>query len=360
MRGLSHGLLKNGLSNITIMTNKFYPYVEEKKIFRIFFPLSEKMTRTKIRSLLRGVEYFFGWIYTVFVFLKIRPNVFHVLWLLNYKLDIIFLYILKKVSRKTRIVYTAHNILPHNNGEQSKDDLERIYNLSDHIIVHGEELKLQLYKTFPGIRSVVSVKYHGVKQTNFEFTTRCISNDIVDRINSVSSIYLFLGNINYSKGVDILYKCWKKIKKRDALLVIAGRKLGEVKILDEYMEEIKKDATVLFLPMYLEDNLVNYLLSSASAVILPYRNGSVSGVLFSAYSQAKPVLSTRFGAMCDYINHGETGFICDNNYHELLLGMKTLLNTDKKQLAKMGNIAKKFSEINFDWRKITNETIKDC
>ena len=84
------------------------------------------------------------------IYSKGFPDIIHIQWLLFYQFDYFWLKLLRYRLRKkgTKIILTAHNILPHINGYQYKNILEKIYSNFDGIIVHSKVLKTQMIEVF--------------------------------------------------------------------------------------------------------------------------------------------------------------------------------------------------------------------
>src|ERR1019366_1296787 len=60
-----------------------------------------------------------------------------------------------------RIVYTAHNVVPHEVGNKREGHIPSLYALADAIIVHGEHLKRQLVTLCPEVEDKVHVNALG-------------------------------------------------------------------------------------------------------------------------------------------------------------------------------------------------------
>ena len=91
--------------------------------------------------------------------------------------------------------------------------------------------------------------------------------------------FLFLGHLRDSKGVDILIKAWKllNIKHPEAKLLLAGN-LPDGSKLD--LTDLCKYNVFLNIT-YLSDNDYFFLLKKARNVVLPYKSGTNSGVLYN-------------------------------------------------------------------------------
>jgi len=145
---LCNALAKHGL-DVRLITNQYYEYDELSnfEIIKIFFRYSEKMKYSKFRKMIRGIEYIMNMTRLLHIYINEKPDIIHIQWLLLYQFDFFWLKILKFMLRKskTKLVLTAHNVLPHVNGYRYRKILMKIYSQFDAIIVHDEVLKAQMY-----------------------------------------------------------------------------------------------------------------------------------------------------------------------------------------------------------------------
>ena len=350
-----------GLVDLTLWTNCYYP--QEKKLSypvkRVFFKRSEKMKPGFLRNIIRIVEYYIAYLG---LFRELRAHSYdlvHIQWLLHYKTDIIFLGIIKKLGPK--IIYTAHNILPHRSGKKQYADLSKIYNKVDRILVHGEQTRREFSDLYEDFKNKVSIQRHGSFNGQSTKSDRMLVNeDILAKMDVSNKLFIFFGNIFYNKGVDRLAKIWLENFKdlQQYLLIIAGKKDRNYKELNEIEAEIKACTNILYIDHFIEDNLLNYLLEQSQLVLLPYRSASMSGVVFTAAEFKKPVLATKTGAIEEYLEDEINSFLVDNSdqdYAEKLIYI--IENISSQQLAQMGiNLRNHFRQ-HYSWEYIGRELV---
>ncbi len=329
------------------------------RTYRLFYPHTEDLKPGLARRALRGFEYVDAYMRIEKLCKKEHFDVIHIEWPWTYKFDIWELKRLKKLCRL--LVMKTHTIVPHSSGDQYVEIFRQMYSVPDIILVHGENIKKKFVQLFPEYEDKVRIQLHGT-YANYDcsYSLNSIPEDIRSRIAQYDRMYLFCGRIDYDKGVDRLVNAWKKyLKDSRSLLVIAG-KVENGYNFDEMREEIKKYDNILFIEGFVEKPMVNYLTSTASVVLLPYREGAVSGVAFTAANFAKPVLATEFGDNGEYFADGENSFIVPNDEEEL---GKALLDVDagysNEDLEKMGEAFRDFCETKFSWDKIARELVRD-
>ena len=98
------------------------------------------------RNAVRATEYICQYLKLVNIIKREKPDVVHIHWSVISKVDPIFFRKIKKYCGK--LVYTAHNVLPHINSEKYIDSYGKIYNCADVIIVHGQKHTMKSSRNF--------------------------------------------------------------------------------------------------------------------------------------------------------------------------------------------------------------------
>lgn len=357
LNGLISGLSSN--VNLTVFTNKFFkertPYSCE--IYKIFFSLSEKMASGVPRKILRGIEYLFSYIRISFFLIKHRDiDVVHINWLLFYKFDKWFLRWAKR--KKLGIVYTAHNVLPHINGESKVGELAEIYTICDAIILHGEKIKKEFGQYYSKQIHKVYVQKHGCNLEALRtYDIEKVPKEIVSKIEAADRIFLYIGRIFYNKGVDRLVEAWTKVNTDD-LLVIAGSISENYPQLVQMENRIKESKNILYLNYFISDNVANYLLDKCDLIVLPYRHASMSGVVFTAADFGKPIFTTNVGAIPEYL--AQDDFIVKNTDISLTEKLMEIIEGETPQTLKSRGIKHSACiKENCDWSVICSGIVEN-
>lgn len=338
LNGLIYGL--SSIVDLTVFTNYYFELKTDSnvRINRVFFKKTEKMHRNKIRSVIRGMEYIIAY-FRIFTHLlrTERYDVIHINWLLEYSLDVHFLKHIKKYTNK--VVYTAHNVIPHVNGEKYIPQLRVIYGMCDRIIFHGEAIKKEFIKYFSEFENKVYIQYHG---NNLFPSTAYDENKIPEYIKKkvlqYNRMYIYFGVIFFNKGVDLLVKCWlKSTCNKKSLLVLVGKRDGDYPELDQMIGEINNSDNILYINGFVDNDVLNYLIEKSIMVLLPYRHASMSGVVFTAADFKKPILCTNVGAIPEYIENGVDSICVECSEEKLLEALKMVDESfDEKMLHEMG------------------------
>lgn len=357
LNGLIYAVSK--YADVTVYTN--YGFALESNctctVVRKFFKYSDYLQDGKIRKIVRGLEYIKSYMDIVKIVLMNRYDVIHINWLLMYKIDKFFLRNIKRWNKN--IVYTAHNVVPHLNGEKYISDLKTIYSLVDKIIVHGDCIKNEFYTYFPESIDKVFIQHHGANlRSKNTFDKSLVDEKIVNQVENFERVYICFGKQFYNKGTDRLIKIWNESNIK-SLLVIAGKINEEYTVLKEQIKNCDNN-NIVILDYYIDDNTLNYLIDRSSIILIPYRHASMSGVVFTAADFKKTVLTTNVGSIPEYLHPGEDSIVCGNNTREIkeaIIWLET--NTTNDELASKGRKLHENIEDNFSWENMGNHIVNN-
>lgn len=239
-----------------------------------------------------------------------RSSVIHVQWLRFEIVEGIFFSLFIRLLGK-QVIYTAHNILPHNKKGWFLDFKFRIiYSVQNKIIVHTAYIKSQLCNKF----NLPVNKIHSIPHGVYEpLSNPSIDQEIAKRnlnLPSGKSIALFFGRFSVYKGFDIIVDAVKDMKyKNEIIFLVAGR------VIDHYQNEfdrIRKMSSAFnfkYILKHVTDEEMELCFKAADFCIIPYREASQSGVLFMSYAYGTPVIVSRIGGFTEDVIEGKTGFL---------------------------------------------------
>lgn len=225
---------------------------------------------------------------TINIFFRARrnANVVHFQWLRLYTWDYLMMRLLKLCGVK--IVLTAHNTLPHDSGLIHKKIFLKIYNACDAIISHTPDSSKELVNL-----GVKQNKIHVIPHGTLEIPSNEEPSELIKSFYSNSSkdqkyVFSFLGMIKDYKGIEFLVDLanWIDDNKIPACIIVAGKgshdslkKMGLCKSVHIHNEE-------------LSDADFKYLLKNSSALLLPYKAISQSGLLLTSIAEKVPVIAS--------------------------------------------------------------------
>ena len=152
---------------------------------------------------------------------------------------------------------------------------------------------------------------------------------------------------------------WEKVSKEN-LLVIVGEKNKDYKELEEYRDRINKMDNILLIDQYVSDNVANYLISRSDLLLMPYRHASMSAVVFTAATFAKPIWCTKVGALVEYLNE-QISFLVENTEESLCESLLMISNcVSKDEFVIMGKKLQEHIRETCSWDLIAKRLIEDC
>lgn len=205
-------------------------------------------------------------------------------------------------ARRARIVWTAHNLLPHDRSPIAcLDALARhvVIALSRRIMVHGKHAAEALVERFPTAKRKISLLPHGNWIDHYP--------GILDRgkaraklgLRADRFVYLFIGLCKPYKNVDGLVRVFRDLPG-DGILVIAGQFQDE-----EYLETVSdlasRDDRIRIHSGFVPDDLIHAYLAACDIVVAPYREVLTSGTAMLAMSFGRPLISVSLGFLRDVV-----------------------------------------------------------
>lgn len=262
-----------------------------QKLFRLV-PLSMDSSRSRLKRILRALEVFINYFYVIIYVAYKQPDIVHIQWLPFIDVSMLekyVLWLLKKMSPRTKVFLTVHNIYPHNIQEESKAGYRKRFLAFDRYIdgylVHLNSSKADLISQFGVQSSKVSVAYHGIYVPD-------VMNNAKQRAKDGKKRIIMYGFQTKYKGADILI---------DALALLPSDYLNKicVSIVGKtdpglYAEYINKaeGLGVEWVNRFVSDEELYDRIDYSDVILLPYREISQSGVLLLALSYKKCILTS--------------------------------------------------------------------
>ncbi|MEM7588493.1 MAG: glycosyltransferase family 4 protein [Acidobacteriota bacterium] len=256
-----------------------------------------------------------------------------------------------RLATRAPLVLTVHDVTTHP-GEDSQEPprrarvREQLRRRASSVILHGEWLR-QRYLRVTGLDAgkVFSIP-HGC-YTVFRY-------GIDDDVAEVGRSVLFFGRINRYKGLgDLLRACEAVAPRVEGFrLVIAGRG-GD---LEHHRRAIADSGYCELHEGYLSNLEVARLFQQASLVVLPYIEGSQSGVVRIAYVFGKPVVVTDVGSIPEAVQDGVTGRVVPPGDTEALAQAMIEILGDDARRREMARAAAEMPRGELSWASIAERT----
>lgn len=241
--------------------------------------------------LLKTIKTFINYLILGWHIWKQRPEILHIEWLpmLDYVgVERYIVLLLRRLAPNMRVIYTIHNVYPHNMSPAKKEDYKKRFlkltSLIDGFVVHTASTKDEVICQYGIVPDKIVVIPHGIFKIDYAEGLKRGSNDKVGII--------MYGNQTYYKGTDILIEATDLLPnkyKNMIRMTIAGR------IDDDYMKKLQVIQTGVetrWMPYYVDDQELSREIMDSDIIILPYRAISQSGVLLLALSFGKIIFTS--------------------------------------------------------------------
>lgn len=332
--------------NILIGNIKYENYLTKFKFIKLF-SYSDKKKFLKILS------YAFSLLKLCIFINKKKFDILHFQWFKAPQLDYLVLLYLKKI-KKNKIVYTAHNLLPHDSEKKFEKIYGKIYNCVDKIIVHTEVTKKEIIEKFGIKYEKINVVPHGLLEIN-KFNNCSTKDEIIEKKEG-EIIFSIVGSLNYYKGVDLIIDAWSQevelYNNNNIKLIIAGK--GKINI-----SKIRDKKNVIIINRFLENEELEEIIEKTDVQLLPYRAISQSGVLLSTLLKKKPILVSNVGGLVQPFEMGEIGWILEEiSSQEICKKIKLIINQkDKIKKIKEDDLLWEAIHSYYSWEKIGEKTL---
>lgn len=291
--------------------------------------------------------------------LKWKPQVIHLQWMRIPVFDVAFLKIVKLLTR-CRIIFTAHNILPHNQKDKYIASYGQMYDLADAIIVHTHATKQELISIFSNAKGKVSVIAHGLLQLPCDPSLLRQKEQLFEEHYQLNGKFVFsaLGFQYYYKGVDLLAEVWATTPElrgnEQCKLLLVGKNRGVDLSVADGIDNVIIDDRVI------SDEEFYFLLTHTDVYLLPYREISQSGVLLTAISVGTPFLVTNVGGLPEPLDVAQVGWKIEELSVEELRRQLLWLLHHPEQVASAKNNEAGWNLLRklYDWREIGKLTQK--
>ena len=351
------------MSLLTNLTRDCKVTVLGSSLFDGEMPYSMKMYPIFTYNHKVGIKKILSYLFSLWKIFKLvknaRPEIIHIQWLKIHVFDSWFyLFLQKRFGAK--IVFTAHNILPHDTGEKYAKVYGKFYNKVDAIIVHDKCTHNQLCTKFGVPVDHVHVLPHGlILFKGNEDRVEAEKKDFVERygISEDTMVFSSMGVQGYYKGTDVLIDVWagnEELRNNPKCALVLA---GQCKNLD--LSRLSGLSKVIIENGLLPDDRFNAIMCRTDVLVLPYRQISQSGVNMTAMYFKIPVLVADVGGLADPIRKADIGWVISHCDKALLEDMLLqLVRHPEETLKKKNDNEEEWSKVQetYSWERIGEST----
>ena len=345
------------------------PYSHDKTFFQrmgvrtdlMLMNLSARLSPgTPTRKPLKALEYILNLVFLAVRILFQKPDIIHVQFLpfitLGMPFEIWFLRFAKLLGVK--IVYTVHNVVPHERGRRDKYMYSRMYDLADRLICHDLPAKNRLAGEFHIDLARIEVIPHGPLFHSRGNATEAEARRAVE-LPDDGCVVLFQGIIRPYKGVPFLLKAWEKALEAGfrGYLVIVGtgdpEQFAEIRqCVDDLRLKNSVKLVFRFVPI---EELDNYY-RAADILVYPYSAVTTSGALMTGIGYAKPIIATALPAFYEILHHEDNSLLVGYGHVEGFAEALLRLGNDEALRARLAQQIQSVSTIIPTWSEIAKQT----
>ncbi len=174
-----------------------------------------------------------------------------------------------------------------------------------------------------------------------------------DRVREI----LFLSRIHPQKGLPLLVKAWKQVKKPGWVIRIVGpEERGHLTELKSLTRELNIEHEIIF------DKPVNdsdkwELLANSDLVVLPSYSESFGMIVAEALAAGKPVITTT-GTPWKSLNERHCGWCVPPDASSLALALQTAIRLTDEQRTRMGEQGRQWITSSFSWPAIAEQFLR--
>jgi beta-1,4-mannosyltransferase len=214
--------------------------------------------------------------------------------------------------RGATIVWTAHNLYPHDSGRALVHRLGRrvVVRLASWVCVHGRAAAELVQREFHVRTRSLLLLEHGNWIDFYPNTlTRQLARERL-QIPPEAFVYLFLGQCKPYKNLELLVASYAALAD-DSRLWIVGRFSSPA-----YSGQVEREAHragaahLTLVDRFVPDEELQLYLNACDTVVLPYREVLTSGAAMLALSFARPVVAPRMGVLPELVT-GDCGILYD-------------------------------------------------
>jgi len=250
-------------------------------------------------------------------------------------------------------VLTVHDPQPHSGRDANRLRFSRLRlyrfwmrRAIDAAITHGQKLAIDLTQQCPWLFGKVATIAHGPLGLRDALPASGVSTDM--RL-------LFFGRIHQYKGLASFIDA--VISLRGEGLPVIGVVAGKGSDLERHREAMARSAGFEILDHYIPAQDVPRLFNQSRVVVLPYIDGTQSGVAALALGHGRPVIATAVGSIPELVRHGQNGLlVAPGNTEELKSAIRSVLVDDELWATlQRGAITLRDGELS--WQAICDKTL---
>jgi len=315
---------KGGIAQFTVQMSKALSSKNEvvnvsysMQYPKILFPRGKQKDYSNTALKLDDVKYWlntvnpFSYVRTALRINKLKPDVIIFQWVHPYFAPAYWT-ICKFLSKKIKIIFLCHNILPHEKFPMEKLLTKTALRKANAYMVMSETEEREI----KNLLGECLVKRFYLPVFNLLSTRPEVTKHIMRRelgLSDTDYVLLFFGYVRDYKGLRVLLEAYPEVAKSipETVLIVAGEFNTSEK--NEYVGLIDtasiRGGRIITVGDYVPDADVEKYFTACDVVVLPYISATQSAVVPTAYMFERPVITTDVGGLPEVVIDEKTGYI---------------------------------------------------
>ncbi|WP_026776866.1 glycosyltransferase family 4 protein [Polaribacter sp. Hel_I_88] len=299
---------------------------------------------------------------------KYKPNYIHFDWIHSYYVRrqlwmtilllplFIFQVLFIRYCTKTKIVWTLHNIMPHNTSSYKLNKFVRSFFARNcyWIRVFSSSTALKASKLF----NIKQEKFRTVPEGDYVsiYPNKISTGEARNyfKLNKKDKVFLYLGFIRPYKGLGKLIEIFNNLDIQNSKLIIAGLARDKV-YLDDLKNKIKRldNKKIMLKNVFIPENDLQIYYNASDVVILPFSNVENSGSVIMAMGFSKLIVAPRIGVLNERLKNQK-----EYLYKDLATTIKKVISISKDQLKEIGKKNKESLQ-KYKWSDFQKQFLND-
>lgn len=323
--------------------------------YRLIPALYGKKTASKIKNISAFLR---GLFITRREILSKKYNVIHVQLFKSEKIE---MPLVEKWANRAKlpVVYTVHNIDPHESDPKGHDCRQRWYKACSGLITHNQTSLDVLNERY----DVDGIPCKVIVPGLYPYILKVDKAAPIKREKGATN-FLAFGMIRRYKGTDILIKalsCLDAETRKHVRVIVAGKQYQNQLDIDfeKMAKDLGVDDIVEFRLRRIPDEEVRSLYEWADFAMFPYRELYGTGALLMTYTLGTPIIASELPTFIEESDGGKTGILFETeNEGSLAKAITAATKTTEEERMQYRSAIEDLIERRYNWTLVANKTAR--
>ncbi len=209
-----------------------------------------------------------------------------------------------------KLVWTAHNVLPHKLPFPPLHRFIRrfVMRRADAVIAHCHYAREELLRKFPRAKPIFVIPHGNYDGVHPLTITRQQARHALG-IAPGQFVYLLIGNISSYKGLDQFWQAFQQVGGPEDIALIAGRNRDPRRVA-QLIQASRVDARLKVFPGFIAEQEMQHYLLAADVAVFAFEAILTSGTVILSLTHSLPVIAPALGCLPELITP-EAGILYD-------------------------------------------------